>query len=56
MRASIFVAAIIGGVVGYNFYLHVWEEDLGASIAVAAASFGVFFSWFNRVTRTQLSD
>ena len=54
MRASsIVVAAIIGLVVGYNFYLHVWEDDLAASAAVAAASFGVFFGWFNRVTRTQ---
>ncbi len=54
MRAFIVVAAIIGFVIGYNFYLHVWKQDLAASVVVAVASFAAFLGWFSRVSRTRI--
>ncbi len=53
MRASIVVAAIIGYVVGYNCYLHVWKQDLTASVIIAVASFAGFLTWFSRIDRAR---
>ncbi len=53
MRAFVVVAAIIGYVIGYNCYLHVWKNDLTTCVIIAVASFAGFLTWFARITRPQ---
>jgi nitrogen fixation-related uncharacterized protein len=51
MKSSVAVALIIGFVIGYNCYLHVWDGDLlPSSITAVVASVG-FLLWFGRMAR-----
>jgi len=51
MKAFALFAVIIGSVIGYNCYLHVWEHDVAASVVTGIVSSAGFLVWFNRIVK-----
>lgn len=51
MKAFFLVALMLGSVIGYNCYLHVWKNDLTSSVMAAVVSWLAFTLWFARISR-----